>query len=174
MALETSSLHSLVHETTTISTTSVLDLRRDMLPISQEDYLVHEVTNFRLLGTRSLDGTWSLFPKRNSLSMRRQIIDKFGTRSSDGTSYLSPKKIFSSIKTTTNSATSILNLRTGQVPNLPRGLSHIRDNNQSTTTVFDPNRDKISNSQEELFIHEITTRRLPWHSTSRRYKNSNS
>ena len=97
--------------------------------------------------------------------MRRQIIDKFGTRSSDGTSYLSPKKIFSSIKTTTNSATSILNLRTGQVPNLPRGLSHIRDNNQSTTTVFDPNRDKISNSQEELFIHEMTTRRLLQYST---------
>ena len=111
--LETSSLHSLVHETTTILTTSVLVLQRDMLPISQEDYLVHEATNYRLLqysifgwdklpiskeeflhpwdnelfdyfSTQSSVGTNSPFPKGNFSSMRRQIIDYYGTRSSEG------------------------------------------------------------------------------------------
>ena len=62
--------------------------------------------------------------------MRRKIIDYFGTRSSDRTSSPSPKR------------------------------THIRDNNQSTTTVLDSIRDKIYMSQEELLIHEMTTSRL--------------
>ena len=45
-------------------------------------------------GTRSSNGTSSLFPKRTFSSMRRQIIDHYGTRSSDGTRSLSPKRNF--------------------------------------------------------------------------------
>ena len=43
---------------------------------------------------------------------------------------------------------------------LPKGLSLIRDNKQSTTIALDSTRDKISTSQEELLIHEMTTSRL--------------
>jgi len=48
----------------------------------------------------------------------------------------------------------------GQAHHLRKGLSHIRDNNKSTTTVLDSIRDKISTSQEELLVHEMTTSRL--------------
>ena len=48
----------------------------------------------------------------------------------------------------------------GQAHHLPKGLSHIRDNNKSTTTVLDSIRDKISTSQEELLVHEMTTSQL--------------
>ena len=81
----------------------------------------------------------------------------------------------------------------GQVPYLPRQITHPRDDNllttmvlglmkmqdlyfqkgiprpcddsTSTTTVLDPKRDKISISQEELLIHEMKNHRLPRYST---------
>ena len=39
--------------------------------------------------------------------------------------------------------TPVFNLRMGQAPYLPRGLSHIKDDNHSTTTVLDPKRPPI-------------------------------
>ena len=46
-----------------------------------------------------------------------------------------------------------------------KGISHPWDNNLSATTVLDLWRDKISISQEELFIHVMTTRRILQYST---------
>ena len=63
------------------------------LPISQEELLVHETTIDRLLWYSM--GASSLFPKRNFSSMRRQLIDYYGTRSSDGTRSLFSKNFSS-------------------------------------------------------------------------------
>ena len=95
-----------------ISTITVLQLRSDMLPISQEDYLVHEATNSRLLWYSTFEGTCSPYPKRIILSTRRQIIDYYSHRSLDGTSSQSPERIFPVHEMTNYSTTSILNLRT--------------------------------------------------------------
>ena len=78
-----------VHETTTYSTTLVLNLRRDKFPISQEDFFVHETTIDRLYTT--FGGTNSLSPKRISSSMRWQLIDYFGTRPLKGQVSISPR-----------------------------------------------------------------------------------
>ena len=105
-------------------TTSVLDLRRDMLPISQEDFLVHEATNYRLLRYLTCSGTYSPYPKRIFSSTRRQIIDYYSHRSLDGTSSQSPERIFLVHEMTNYSTTSVLNLRTGHAPYLPKGFLH--------------------------------------------------
>ena len=106
------------------------------LPISQEDFLVHEATNHRLHRYSTFGGTCSPHPKRIISSMRRQIIDYYSTRSSDGTSSLFPKRNFFIYETTNYSTTSVLNLRLGQivdyygtrssegyVPHIPRRFS---------------------------------------------------
>ena len=78
-------------------TTSVLDLRRDKFPISQEDFLVHETTIDRILRYSAFGGTSSLSPKRIFSSKRQQPIDYFGTRPLEGQApYL--KMILSSIR----------------------------------------------------------------------------
>ena len=120
-ALETISLHPrshnstdpLVHETTTKSTTSVLNLwtgqapylprgfhrpwdennwllrysnfGQDKLPISQEDSIVHETTIIDYYGTRTSDGTNSLSPRKNYSSRRWPHIDYYGTRPHEDT-----------------------------------------------------------------------------------------
>ena len=62
------------------STTSVLDLWRDKFPISKKDLVIHEVTIHRLLRTRLREDTRLLIPKRNSSSIRRQLVDYYSTR----------------------------------------------------------------------------------------------
>ena len=76
------------------STTSVLELRRDMLPISQEDYLVHEVTNYQLL-RYSIFG-WDKFP-----ISKEEFLHPWGDKLS---------------------TTTVIDLWMGQVPYLPRGF----------------------------------------------------
>ena len=76
--------------------------------------------------------TRSLFSKRIYSSLRRQFLDCHDNQ---------------------------LNLR--QDLYSPRGFIHPRGDNSSTATVLDSRWDKISISQEDLFIHEMTTRRLP-------------
>ena len=78
---------------TGISTTLVLDLRRDMLPISQEDYLVLEATNYRLLQS-SIFGRDKFPISREDFSRPRydELFDYFSTQSLDGTRSLSPKE----------------------------------------------------------------------------------
>ena len=77
------------------------------------------------------EDTRLLFPKRIYSSMRWQFVDYYGTR---------------------------LNLR--QDLNFPRGFIHPWGDNSSTTMVLDSSWGKISITQEESFIHEVTTRRL--------------
>ena len=86
--------------------------------------------------TRPYEDTRLPLPKRNFSSMRRQLVDYYGIR---------PMK--------------------RQDLYLPRGVIRTWDDNLSTTTVFDLWRDKISISQEELFIHGMTTCRLLRYST---------
>ena len=109
-----------------LSTTTVLDGGK--LPISQEDFLVHEATNHRLLQYSTFGGTCSPHPKRIISSMRRQIIDYYSTQSSDGTSSLFPKRNFFIHETT----------------------------NYSTTSVLDLRRDMLPISQEDFLVHEAT------------------
>ena len=54
----------------------------------------------------------------------------------------------------------------------PRRVIHPWNDDLATTTVLGPSRDKISTSQEDSFIHEITTYRPPWksYSSTRRKK----
>ena len=53
----------------------------DTLPISQEDFShLQDDELFDYFGTRPMDGTCSLSPKRISSSMRWQLIDYLGTR----------------------------------------------------------------------------------------------
>ena len=81
---------------------------RNKFPISQEEFLIHEMTTCRLLRYSTFGGTSSLSPIR---------------------------------------------------------VIHPWDGNSSTTTILDSNWDKISISQEDLFNHEVTIRRLLWYST---------
>ena len=91
--------------------------------------------------------------------MRRQNIDYSGTRSSDGTRSLSPKRNFFVHEAKNYRLLRYSTFGRDKLP-ISQKDSHIRDNNQSTTTVLDSIRDKISTSQEELLIHEMTTSRL--------------
>ena len=81
---------------------------RNKFPTSKEEFFVHETTTCRLLRYSTFGGTSSLSPRR--------IIHPWG-------------------------------------------------DNSSTTTVLDSSWDKISISQEDLFIHEVTIRRLLRYST---------
>ena len=91
--------------------------------------------------------------------MRRQNIDYSGTRSSDGTRSLSPKRNFFVHEAKNYRLLQYSSFGRDKLP-ISQKDSHIRDNNQSTTTVLDSIRDKIYTSQEELLIHEMTTSRL--------------
>ena len=113
-----------------------------MLPISQEDSLIHEATNYRLLQYSTFEGTCSPYPKRIFSSMRRQIIDYYSTRSLDGTSSLFPKRNSFIHKTT----------------------------NYSTASVLDLRRDMLPISQEDFLVHEATNYRLLRYSTFGRDK----
>ena len=89
-------LYYLVHETTNCSTTAVLDLRKDMLPISQEDFF----SSMRRQLNRLLRYTIS----------RRDMLPIFQENSRMGqTPYLSHE-------TTTYSTTAVLDLWMGHDP----------------------------------------------------------
>ena len=63
-----------------------------MLPISQEDYLVHEATNYRLLQSPIFG--WDKFPiSREDFSRPRndELFDYFDTQSPDKTRPYLPK-----------------------------------------------------------------------------------
>ena len=96
--------------------------------------------------------------------MRRQIIDYFGTRSLDGTSSLFPRGILRPWGDKL-STTSVLDLRTKQVPYFPRGIIHPWGDNSSTTSVLVLWRDKFPISQEDFLVHETTIDRLLRYST---------
>ena len=110
-------------------------------------------------GTRSSIGQGPYLPRGISSSMRRQNIDYSGTQSSDGTRSLSPKRNFFVHEVKNYRLLRYSSFGRDKLP-ISQKDSHIRDNNQSTTTVLDSIRDKISTSQEELLIHEMTTSRL--------------
>ena len=94
------------------------------------------MTTCRLLRYSTQTETRSLFPKRIYSSMRWRFVDYYGTR-----------------------------LKLRQDLYFPRGFIHPWGDNSSTTTVLDSSWDKISISQEDLFIHEVTIRRLLQYST---------
>ena len=104
-------------------------------------------------------GQGPYLPREISSSMRRKITDYFGTRSSYGTRSLSPKRNFFAHEVTNYRLLRYSIFGRDKFP-ISQKDSHIRDNNQSTTTVLDSIRDKISTSQEELLIHEMATSRL--------------
>ena len=119
-----------------LSTTTVLDSNWDKIYISQEDLFIREVTIRRLLWYSTQAETRSLFPKRIYSPMRWQFVDYYSTR-----------------------------FKLRQDHYFPRGFIHPWGDNSSTTTVLDSTWDKISISQEDLFIHEVTIHRLLWYST---------
>jgi hypothetical protein len=118
------------------STTMVLHLQRDKSPISQEEILIHETTTRRLPQYSTFGGT-------SSLSSRRPI-HPWGDYSS---------------------TTTVLDLRMGQVPYLPRGNSRPWDDNRRLLRYSTFGWDKFPISQDNLVIHEVTIHWMLWHST---------
>ena len=104
---------------------------RNKFPISQEEILVHETTTHRLLWYSTFGGISSLSLRRSNSSMRWQFVDCHSTR-----------------------------LKLRQDLNFPREFIHPWGDNSSTATVLDSSWDKISISQEDLFIHKVTFHRL--------------
>ena len=109
---------------------------RNKFPISQEEFLIHEMTTCRLLRYSTQTETRSIFRKRIYSSVRWRFVDYYGTR-----------------------------LKLRQDLYFPRGFIHPWGDNSSTTTVLDSRWDKISTSQEDLVIHEVTTHQLLRYST---------
>ena len=71
---------------------------RDKFPISQEEFLVHEMTTCRLPWYSTKDETRSLVPKRNYSFMSWQPVDYYVTRSYEDTRLLFPKRNFLSMR----------------------------------------------------------------------------
>ena len=160
---------------------------RNKFPISQEELFIHEMTTRRLLWYSTHEDTKLLLPKRNfssrddnlstttihdrrrdkfpiskksNSSMRWQVVDYYGTRPPEGQVPYPQEEYFIHemityrlLRYSTSGGTSSLS---------PRRVIHPWDDILSTTTVLDSSWDKISISLEDLFIHEVTIRRLPW------------
>ena len=147
------------HEDEDPSTTTVLDLRNDKFPISKKS---NSPMRWQLV---DYYGTWLklrqdlYFPRGIIHAIRWQPIDYYSTRPYEDTRLLITKRNFSSMRQQfVDYYGTRLKLR--QDLYFPRGFIHPWGDNSSTTTVLDSSWDKISISQEDLFIHEVTIRRL--------------
>ena len=138
-------------------------LNWDKISISQEDLFIHEETIPQLLRystklRQDLHFPTGLSHPRGDNSSTATVLDSTETRS------LFSKRIYSSLRRQfLDCHDNQLNLR--QDLYSPRGFIHPRGDNSSTATVLDSRWDKISTSQEDLAIHEVTIHRLLRHST---------
>ena len=168
---------SLVHET---MTTSVLDLRRDMLPISQEDFLSSMRRRLiRLLRYSTSGGTCSPYPKRDFL-----LVHETTTYSTTavldirmGQAPYLPKRDFLLVhETTTYSTTAVLNIQMGQTPYLQKKDFFSTRRRRIIWPLWYSilGRDKFPISKQELSHPRGDNSSTATHSVSWRYKTSDS
>ena len=87
-----------VHEATNYRLLRYSIFGWNKFPISQEESFIHEVTIRRLLRYSAFGGTSSLSPKRIFSSMRRELINYFSTQPSEGQVPYPLRGFFSSIR----------------------------------------------------------------------------